>query len=192
MESNLLLSSISKHIHLTDSEQEFLLSLFKPRKIRKRQYLLQDGDVCKYTAFVNKGCLRSFIIDKDGVEHVFQFAPEGWWTGDIQSFKTQTPSLLNIDALEDSELLMIAKSDMDLLYEKVPKYERFSRLILENAFITHQERILQSICFTAAERYTHFNQKYPSLAQRLPQTQIASYLGLTPEFLSKLRKQLLK
>ena len=192
MESNLLLSSIEKHIRLSDDDKEFIQQLFKERKIRKRQYLLQEGDICKYTAFVKKGCLRSYCVDKNGVEHVFQFATEGWWMGDIQSFNQQTPGILNIDALEDSELLLISKSDVDSLYARIPAYERFSRIILENAFISHQERIMQSICFSAAERYEHFSKKYPHLIQRLPQTQIASYLGLTPEFFSKLRKQMLK
>ncbi|MBL0048677.1 MAG: Crp/Fnr family transcriptional regulator [Bacteroidetes bacterium] len=192
MDVSLLIASIGKHIKLETKEIDLLLSLLKERRIRKRQYLLQEGDVCKYTAFVNKGCLRSYCVGKNGVEHIFQFAPEGWWTGDIQSFNSQMPSTMNIDALEDSEIFLVSKADMDLFYEKVPKYERFSRIILENAFIAHQERIMQSICFTAAERYDYFCKKYPFLVQRLPQTQIASYLGLTPEFLSKLRRQLLK
>ena len=192
MNTELLLQSIAKHITLSADEINYFVSLLKHRRIRKRQYLLQEDDVCKYTAFVISGCLRSYCVDKNGTEHIFQFAPEGWWMGDVHSFKTQEPSRMNIDALEDSELFLISKEDMDSFYASVPKYERFSRIILENAFVTHQERIMQSICFTAAERYDYFCNKYPFLAQRLPQTHIASYLGITPEFLSKLRKQIAK
>lgn len=192
MNTELLINSISKHITLDQKEIELLLSIVKFRKIRKRQYLLQEGDVNRYNTFVSKGCLRSYVVDKNGTEHVFQFAVEGWWIGDILSMNTQTPSIMNVDALEDSELLLISKEDMDNFYMRVPKYEHYSRVILENAFIAHQARIMQSICFSAAERYEYFKEKYPFLLQRIPQIQIASYLGITPEFFSKLRKDLIK
>ena len=192
MQDNLLLESIAKYIHLNSQEKQYLLSLVKERRLRKRQYLLQEGDICKYTAFVVKGCLRSYFISKNGTEHIFQFAPEGWWTADLQSFNSQNPSIMNIDALEESEVLLFSKADMEELYKKIPQYERFSRIILENAFVAHQDRIMQNICFSAADRYLSFCKKYPQLIQRLPQTQIASYLGVTPEFLSKLRKQITK
>lgn len=192
MDHDLLLQSISKHITLNKEEIDLLVSILKPRRVRKRQYLLQEGDVNKYTTFVNKGCLRSFVVDKNGTEHVFQFAVEGWWIGDLLSLNTQTPSIMNVDALEDSEVLLISKQDLDEFYIKVPKYEHYNRVILENAFIAHQTRIMQNICFTAAERYEYFKIKYPFLLNRIPQTQIASYLGITPEFFSKMRKQLLR
>ncbi len=186
----ILLAAIARQINLTQEEAAFISSLFKLRKVRKRQFLFQEGDICRYTSFVVKGCLRSYGIDKNGGEHVFQFAVENWWIGDMESFNRETPSMMNVDALEDSEILMLSKEDSELLYKQVPKYEHFSRKLLENAFIAHQQRIIQSICFSAAERYLFFCDKYPFLVQRLPQTQIASYLGITPEFLSKLRGQL--
>ena len=191
MNTDLLLQSIAKYISFTEEETNIYLSILKSRKIKKRQYLLQEGDINRYTTFVVTGCLRSFVVDKNGTEHVFQFATEGWWMADMASLNTQTPSIMNVDALEDSEILMISKEDMDDFYIKVPKYEHFSRIILENAFVAHQTRIMQNICFTATERYQYFCDKYPYLVQRVPQIQIASYLGITPEFLSKLRKQLL-
>lgn len=191
MNTDLILSSISRHITFTEEESKYYLSILKPRRIKKRQYLLQEGDINRYTTFVVNGCLRSFVVDKNGTEHVFQFAVEGWWMADLASLNTQTPSMMNVDALEDTDILMISKEDMDEFYIKVPKYEHFSRIILENAFVAHQTRIMQNICYTAAERYQYFCEKYPNLIQRIPQIQIASYLGITPEFLSKLRKQLL-
>ncbi|MEP6677084.1 MAG: Crp/Fnr family transcriptional regulator [Ferruginibacter sp.] len=192
MATDILLQYIKKHIELTDEESSLYVSLFKHRKIKKKQFLFQEGDVCKYASFVVKGCLRSFGIDKNGGEHVFQFAVENWWIGDIESFNRRTPSLMNVDALEDSEILMISRDDSDMLYEKIPKYEHFTRILMENAFIAHQQRIIQNSCFSAAERYQFFKDKYPFFAERLPQAQIASYLGVTPEFFSKMRSQLLK
>jgi CRP-like cAMP-binding protein len=190
MSIEVLLSYLNKQIEFTEEESGIISSLFKHRKVRKKQFLFQEGDICKYTSFVVSGCMRSYGIDKNGGEHVFQFAVENWWIGDMESFYRQTPSMMNVDALEDSEILMISKEDADYLYQRVPKYEHFSRLLLENAFIAHQQRIIQGICFSAAERYQYFCDKYPFLLQRLPQIQVASYLGITPEFLSKLRSQL--
>ena len=189
MNSKLILEAVYKHITLNQEEEEFFLSLLRQKKIRKKQFLYQEGDVCKYTTFVNKGCLRTYVIDKNGIEHVFQFATEGWWIGDMESLKTQMPTMMNVDALEDSEIIMISNDDMALLYERVPKYEHFSRMILENAYISHQQRILQNICYTALERYNYFIKKYPWLPGRLPQHQIASYLGITPEFFSKIKSE---
>lgn len=189
MNTDLILKTISQYITFTKGETEFFLSLLRQKKIRKKQFLYQEGDICKYTTFVNEGCLRTYAIDNSGTERVFQFATEGWWIGDIESLKNGTPTMMNTDALEDSEILMISKTDMELLYEKIPKYEHYSRMILENAYIAHQQRILHNICFPAAERYRLFTQKYPQWVERLPQNQIASYLGITPEFFSKMKSQ---
>ncbi|HUZ62015.1 MAG TPA: Crp/Fnr family transcriptional regulator [Hanamia sp.] len=192
MKTDLILDTISKYITFTEEEIPFFLSLLREKKIRKKQFLYQEGDICKYTTFVNKGCLRTYAIDNNGTEHVFQFATEGWWIGDIESLKNQTPTMMNTDALEDSEILLISKTDMDLLYEKIPKYEHFSRMILENAYIAHQQRILHNVCFSATERYQYFIEKYPEWNLRIPQNQIASYLGITPEFFSKMKSQFLR
>ena len=192
MNTNLILETVSKYIEFTKEETAFFLSLLREKKIRKKQFLYQEGDICKYTTFVIKGCLRTYAIDNNGTEHVFQFATEGWWIGDIESLKNQTPTMMNTDALEDSEILLISKTDMDHLYEKIPKYEHFSRMILENAYIAHQQRILQNVCFSAAKRYQYFIEKYPDWNARIPQNQIASYLGITPEFFSKMKSQVLR
>lgn len=187
---DLLLAHIAHHIHLDAQEVEYLKSVVQFRKLRRRQYLVQAGDVCKYETFVAKGCLRAYYVDDDGNDHILQFAPEEWWISDLHSFLTQTPALLNVDALEDSELYLFDKESLEKLYQTVPKFERYFRIMLQNAFIAHQQRILQNISQTADERYLLFRQKFPSLEQRVPQHQIASYLGITPEFLSKIRKKL--
>jgi len=186
---DLILQNISQHILLSYEEAEFFKSLLHPRKLRKRQYLLQAGDISLHENFVSKGLLRAYTVDKTDQERVAMFAMEGWWIGDMYSFLTNTPAALNIDALEDSEILSIEKRDLDMLYEKVPKFERLFRILLQNAFVANQQRILASISQTAEELYVNFVKKYPLLEQRIPQVQIASYLGITPETLSRIRRQ---
>jgi len=188
----LILDNVAKHIQLEKKEIEYFIAILQHKKIRKRQYLLQAGDICRYEHFVIKGCLRAYYVDENGFDYIVQFAVEDWWTGDMASFLTGTPATLNIDALEDSEVLMIEKKDIDELFVKVPKFERFFRILMQNAFVAQQQRILLNLSKTADERYLLFRQKYPLLEKRLPQHQIASYLGITPEFLSKIRKNLSK
>lgn len=185
-----LLSYIARFIQLTDEETAFLVSLLKVRTLRKRQYLLQAGDINRYECFVSSGCLRAYLVDSKGQEHVTQFAMENWWISDLYSYLTQTPATLNIDALEDSELVLIDKPGQDLLMERIPKFEKMFRILLQNAFIAQQRRIVENISLPAHERYLSFIKKYPQFEQRLPQHQIASYLGITPESLSRIRKQL--
>lgn len=184
--------NIEKHIQLTDSEAAYFVSLLKHKIIRKRQFLLQSGEVARYETFVVKGLLRAYTIDKSGYEHVAMFAMEEWWVSDLYSFLTQTPGNQNIDALEDSEVLQIEKSDLEKLYLQVPKFDRFFRILLQNAFVANQQRIIASISQTAEEQYLAFIRKYPSLEQRVPQHQMASYLGITPETISRIRRGLLK
>ena len=185
-----IIKNISQHIQLDDREVDYFLSLLQPRTIKRKEYLLRPNEVCKYESFITKGCLRTYTIDNTGLEHIVMFAVEEWWTGDFYSFLTQTPGNFIIDALEDTELLQISKDDLEKLYECVPKFERFFRLILQNAFVAQQQRINQNLSFTAEERYLHFIEKYPQLEQRLSQKQVAAYLGITPEFLSMIRRKL--
>jgi CRP-like cAMP-binding protein len=189
---DMLFQAFAAKINLTDDEKEFCKSIFIPRKIRKKQYLLQEGDVSRYTAFVNKGCLRSYSVNEKGAEHIVQFALEGWWIGDMYSFLTGEPSSFNIDALEDSELLLIDKPSQDKLFEQVPKFERFFRLLLENNYIATHRRLMSTISGSAEERYLAFANTYPQIIQRVPQHMVASYLGLTPETVSRLRQQIAK
>ena len=190
MNEELIIKNISQHIQLDDREVDYFLSLLQPRTIKRKEFLLRPNEVCKYESFITKGCLRTYTIDNTGLEHIVMFAVEEWWTGDLYSFLTQTPGNFIIDALEDTGLLQISKDDLEKLYEYVPKFERFFRLILQNAFVAQQLRINQNLSFNAEERYLHFIKKYPQLEQRLPQKQVAAYLGITPEFLSMIRRKL--
>lgn len=185
----LLFQKFDEKIQLTDEEKEICRSFFTPKKLRKRQYLLQEGDPCRYVAFVEKGMLRLYTIDEKGSEHVMQFAFEGWWIGDQFSFLTGEPSVYNIDALEDSELLLLSKKAEEEMMEKVPKMERYFRILLQNNLIATQRRLISSLSRTAEEKYNELIQSCPTIPQRVPQHMMASYLGITPETLSRIRRQ---
>lgn len=185
-----IIKNINQWIKLSNEEIDFFTSRLNFRKIRRRQYILQEGDICKHYTFVNKGCLRLYSVDENGVEHILQFAPEDFWVADIGSFHQETPTLLYIEALEPSEVLQITKSDLMETFLNYPSFDRVFRIMMENAFIGLQKRVLQNISSTAEERYLTFVEKFPQLVNRIPQTQIAAYIGITPEFLSKIRQNL--
>lgn len=159
------------------------------KKLRKRQYLLQEGDVWKYNAFIVKGCLRTFTVDDKGNEHILNFAIENWWTGDRESLQTGSPSAYNIDALEDSNVILISKSNFDQLCRDIPAFNDMVNAILQRSFVASQSRIHNFLSLNAEEKYQHFLEKYPQIALRVPQGMIASYLGITAETLSRVRKQ---
>jgi CRP-like cAMP-binding protein len=186
---DLIIANVSRHISLTKEETAYFTSLLKHRRIRKKQYLLQAGDISRFENFVNAGLLRAYTVDTKGQEHIAMFALEGWWISDLYSFLTNTPATQHIDALEDSEVLSIEKSDLENLYEKIPKFDKLFRVLLQNAFVANQQRILAGISQTAEEQYLDFIKKYPAIEQRVPQHQIASYLGITPETISRIRRQ---
>ena len=186
----LLYKKITEKIPLSEEEFEVCKALFTPRKVRKKQFLLQEGDVSKYQVFVNKGLLRSYTIDDKGAEHILQFALEGWWTADLYSFFTEEPSLFNIEALEDSELLLINRPSWETLLEKLPVLERYFRILIQNSLIATQRRLMESLSETAEKKYLKFMKMYPESIQRVPQHMIASYLGITRETLSRLRRDI--
>ncbi|RTL60236.1 MAG: Crp/Fnr family transcriptional regulator [Sphingobacteriales bacterium] len=190
MNTDLLLQHISKHISLTGEEEDILKSVLHSKKIKKKHFLLQEGEVNKTATFVTSGILRIYSIDKNGFEHILQFAPPGWWIGDMKSAITQQPATLNIDAIEDTEIIWISKEDLEKLYAAVPKFERFFRILAENSIASYQQRLVNNLSLSAAERYDNFCKLYPSLVQNLPQKQVASYIGVTPEFLSKMLSNL--
>lgn len=190
MEFDLILQNITKHIILDKTETDFFISLLQPKKLKRKEFLIKQGDICKSENFIVKGCLRTYKIDDNGFEHIVMFGIEDWWVGDLYSFLTQSPANYLIDALEDTEILQISKANLDKLFERVPKFERFFRLILQNAFIAQQQRISQNLSFTAEQRYLDFITKYPKLEQRLSQKHVSRYIGITPVFLSMLRRKL--
>ncbi len=186
----LLFKKFDEKVQLSDDEKQLARSFFIPKKIRKRQYLLQEGDVCKYGAFVEKGFLRCYTVDEKGNEHMLQFAFEGWWMADQYSFLTNTPSRFNIDALEDCELLLISKESEEKMLEKIPKLERYFRLLLQNSLIATFKRLESSLSDTAEEKYNRLVTNCPTIVERVPQHMLASAIGITPETLSRIRKQM--
>lgn len=185
-----LFSKVEEKITLTEAEKEICKSLFIPKKLRKRQYILQQDDICKNLIFVENGLLRSYNLDDKGNEHILQFAPEGWWIADVYSFFTSENSNYNIDAIEDSELLLITNSALEQLYESVPKFERYFRILTQNNMIAMQKRLMSELSSTAEDKYLKLIAAYPNIVARVPQHMIASYLGLTPESLSRIRKRI--
>jgi CRP-like cAMP-binding protein len=179
-------------IDITDEEFDFCSSLFIPKKFRKNEFLLREGEVCKFGIFVAKGCLRLYSIDKKGEEHIVQFALEDWWISDISSMITGKPSIYNIDALEDSEVLSIDKPSFEKFIAYSPKFEKTFNFGSQKSRIALQERVTAFLTMTAEEKYLYMIKSYPNIVQRVPQRHIASFLGITPESLSRVRKNLFK
>jgi CRP-like cAMP-binding protein len=178
---------VSKYITLSGEESDFFHSLLRHRSLHKKQFLLKEGEVCDFEAFILKGCIRIYYLDKEGVETILLFAVEEWWVSDIVSFSERTPSHLFIETLEDCELLTIDYANKSRLFTKIPAFERMFRLLVQRSLGVLQQRFYASVSQTAEERYRQFLEKYPLVAQRVPQHQIARYIGVSPEFLSKIR-----
>jgi CRP-like cAMP-binding protein len=188
--SDVLLKNLTKYINLTEEERQVVLSHFSPKKFRKHQYILQEGDITRHETFIVSGLTRTYEVDDKGQEHVVQFGLEDWWVGDLYSFLTETPTVYNIDCLEETDVLQITKPNLEELYQLVPKLERHFRIILQNAFIASTRRVSSTLIKSAAERYDEFIARYPQIEQRVPNHQIASYLGITPQSLSRIRGKL--
>ena len=186
----LFFQKLNEKVNFSDEEVNSIKTYLTPKKLRKKQYLLQEGDVCKFIAFVEKGVLRAYTIGEKCSEHIIQFALEGWLISDLYSFLMSVPATYNIDALEDSELVLISKQAHDELLKKLPKYETYIRLQLTGAYFSMQKRLTSILSLSLEERYTNLTAIYPDIIQRVPQHMIASYMGLTPETLSRVRKKM--
>jgi len=191
MELQSLFDYIAKFTPLTAEEQSLLAAKVRIRKFLKGQFVVQNGDICNYENFVLSGSLKTFYIDSEGQEHIVMFAVENWWTADLGSFISQSPADFNVQCLENSMLAQIRFEDLQQLYLDIPKLERFFRIIIEKAFVSSQKRVIHNFSLPAKERYLKFREQYPEIEQRVPQYMIASYLGITKEFLSKIRNQLI-
>ncbi|MDH4070885.1 MAG: Crp/Fnr family transcriptional regulator [Ignavibacteria bacterium] len=185
-----LILYFDNHLTLTDDEKEAVRKSFSEKHVRRRQFILQAGDVCRLNTFVVEGCFRMYMADDNGKEHNLQFAIENWWIGDLASFHSEEPSRLTIEAIENSIILQISKEDQLRLFVDYPKFNRIFRVFTENALVSYQRRVLQNISSTAEERYIDFMNRYPDFFNRISNVQIASFLGITPEFLSTIRKKL--
>jgi CRP-like cAMP-binding protein len=186
---NLLLANFAMHITLDAAETERLTAQLQFRKVKKNEVLLSAGSICKHIYYVNKGCLRLLNRDQAGDEHNILFSPENWWVADMASFSAQAPAFYSISALEDSEVFYLSYTLLEQLYVDIPKLERFFRILTQNGFSLFQSRINSNLAHTAEERYARFKRQYPGLEQRIAQKQIAAYLGITPVFLSMIRKK---
>jgi len=191
MESASIITAFNRHIQLNEEESNFVLSIINSQKLRQGDFIEKSGDPTRYFIYVSSGCLMSYYTDKEGSDHVIQFATAGWWAGDLHSYTKQVPSIYTTRALADSEVWLIPKVSLEMLMEKYPKFEHYFRIIFQNSLVAHQHRIIQSYSATAEERYLFFRKKFSSLEQFVPQKYIASFLGMTPEFLSKIRRKLM-
>ncbi len=189
MDASGIISQINKHVSLEEKETLYFSSLFIPAKIKQGEFIEKVGKVSTNFVYVNSGCLMTYFTDADGTDHVIQFAMAGWWTGDLHSFTKEEPSIYSTRALADSEVFYLPKDDMETMLEKLPKLERYFRILFQNSIVSHQHRLIQNLSVTADQRYENFSKRYPSLEQYVPLKYIASYLGITPEFLSKIRRK---
>ncbi|GGI58129.1 Crp/Fnr family transcriptional regulator [Winogradskyella haliclonae] len=187
-----LLDYINKFISLTVEEENILLSKTTNRRYLKDQYIVQQGDVCKSVNFIISGCTKTFYMDQEGQEHIVMFAIEDWWTSDLGSHITQTPADFNVQCIEQTQLIQFTYDNLEELYKEIPKLERLFRKIVERAFVASQKRIIRNFSLSAKERYQVFKTTYPKIDQRVPQYMIASYLGITKEFLSKIKSQIIQ
>jgi len=192
MKYNLILKNIAKHIELNKEESDYFTSIIQFKNIRKKDFMLQEGQVCDKINFVHSGALRAYYLDKEGKESTIMFAMTDWWITDMYCFLNKKPAVMHVEAIEDSAVLELSKDHLEKLYIEIPKFERFFRILMQNAYTREQLRVIENLSASAEDRYESFLTKYPQIAKKVKQKQIASYLGITPEFLSTIRKRRMK
>lgn len=185
-----LKANILKNTHIPEQELAKFCHLFYLKTVNKKEFLLKEGEICRFEGFVNSGLCKVYHLDEKGNEQILYFAAENWWVVDLDSFNTEQPSKLFIEALEDSELLMISKANKEMAFTEFPSIERVFRIMTQNVYTNLQRRMIDNLCKTADIRYVEFLQQYPSITKRLSNIQIAAYLGISHEFLSKIRRKL--
>lgn len=186
---DILISHIQNKVDLPEEHKKKIQSFFTPKKLRKKQYLLQEGEICKCLSFVSKGLLKSYALDEKGSERINMFAFEGWWISDFNSFIHQEKAVLNIDAVEEAEVLMISLEDYERMMLEIPVMDRYFRILYQNSLVTKDYRLMVSNSFTAEEKYMQLARRNPEIIKRVPHNLIASYLGLAPETVSRIRKK---
>lgn len=192
MSENPALLNIKKHIHLSEADGDLIEQTWRRVKIPKKEFLFERGDVTKDAALVISGCLRSYSLDENGFEHIMQFAPANWWITDMYSFISQKPGDLSVQAILDSEVVLLSRKDQLMLFDKIPALERYFRILTENSLVAYRQRLIDNLSLSAKQRYANFCQTFPSLINDVPQKLIAAYIGVTPEFLSKIRSEYLR
>lgn len=192
MSLDLLLQNLSRHISLSAEDKKTIASRFRIQPVARKALLIQEGQIAREVAFVLSGCLRSYSVDENGFEHILQFAPADWWITDMYSFISQKPAYLNVEVTTAGEVALLSREDQLKLFNEVPVLERYFRIITENALVSTRQRLIDNLSLTARQRYAHFCDTYPSLVHDIPQKLIASYIGVTPEFLSKMRSEWLR
>ncbi|MEA1787570.1 Crp/Fnr family transcriptional regulator [Arenibacter sp. GZD96] len=192
MNTESLITHFETYLPFEAHEKRLVLERVHTRKLKRRDHILSVGEVCRHYTFVVKGILRMYGIDRNGKEHNILFAAENDWISDISSFHSTQPAVANIQAVETSEIIQIEQQDLYHLYSNIPKLDRVFKVITEEKYVELQNRVFQGLSATAHQRYVTFLRQYPNLANRLPNTQIAAYLGITPEFLSMIRKEMVR
>lgn len=190
--AQLLLDNFRRYIELSSEEAEIILKKFKKESYKSKTVLIRPGMDANFTYFVLKGVLRSYTIDANGAEHILNIATPNWWMADMYSYLGGKPAIMYVDVVDDCELLSITREEVETLYEEIPRLERFFRILTENNLLSNQQRVLDKMSLTAEERYEKFIKKHPEVTQCLPQKYIASYIGVTPEFFSKMKSRMLR
>lgn len=184
-----IIKNIKKHIHLNEQEISLFETLVSFKPVSRKSIIQQEGATCKYLNYVHSGALRAYYLDKDAKESTIMFAINDWWVTDMYAFLNRQPAMMYIEAIEDSHIIQLSRENFDLIFERIPKFERFFRILMQNAYVREQLRSIENLSLTAEEKYKRFLDRYPRIAETVTQKQIASYLGITPEFLSTIRSK---